>query len=119
MLSSSGSRRGTPIKTQWQTSPAAPQDMDEHHGKRPHGHSPPFPCQAPHFTEQLAILCERHCLALRDFTGERPAPTALDVGCGVGGVAFELARAFPYVLGVDSNKSFIAAAQVSGGGGWG
>ena len=52
---------------------------------------------ALHFTARLAALCERHCEALRDFTGERGPPAALDVGCAVGGASFELARAFPCV----------------------
>lgn len=40
------------------------------------------------------MLCERWCEALRDFTGEMDPPVALDVGCGIGGVTYELARAF-------------------------
>ena len=36
---------------------------------------------------------------------------ALDIGCAVGGAAFELARSFPEVIGVDLSASFIAAAN--------
>lgn len=68
--------------------------------------------EALSFPAELALLAERHCAALRDFTGERPDPAALDLGCGVGGATFELAHAFPAVLGVDSSKYLINAAQV-------
>lgn len=55
---------------------------------------------------------ERHCAALRDFTGERPPPLALDVGCAVGGASFELTRAgFSEVLGLDASRAFVAAAD--------
>ncbi len=36
---------------------------------------------------------------------------ALDLGCAVGGAAFELARHVPEVIGVDYSRSFIAAAE--------
>lgn len=116
------------------------------------------------FTEEIAQLCERHCPALRDFTGAPPArwpaglmlgrlacclddlpsllhashcthvsllmpcpvwlrvcvccageggeALALDIGCAVGGASFELARAFPHVLGIDFSQHFVNAANV-------
>lgn len=69
------------------------------------------PKEALNFTARLAALCERHCESLRDFTGEREEPTAVDVGCAVGGASFELARAFPHVLGIDYSKHFVDAAE--------
>ena len=58
------------------------------------------------------MLCERYCEALRDFTGERDPPAALDVGCGVGGLTYELARAFASVTGVDNDSRIINAANL-------
>ncbi|KAG2451483.1 hypothetical protein HYH02_004081 [Chlamydomonas schloesseri] len=69
------------------------------------------PKEALNFTTRLAQLCERHCEALRDFTGERGDAVALDLGCAVGGAAFELARAFPHVLGIDYSHHFVDAAN--------
>ncbi|GFR46879.1 hypothetical protein Agub_g8520 [Astrephomene gubernaculifera] len=69
------------------------------------------PKDALMFTARLAQLCERHCAALQDFTGEREEPVAVDVGCAVGGASFELARAFPHVLGIDYSKHFVEAAE--------
>lgn len=65
---------------------------------------------ACNFASRCALLCERHCLALQDFTGELGAPTALDVGCAVGGATFELARVFPLVVGLDYSQHFVDAA---------
>ncbi|GLI58723.1 hypothetical protein VaNZ11_000476 [Volvox africanus] len=70
------------------------------------------PKDALSFTARLAALCERHCEALHDFTGERVDPVALDLGCAVGGASFELARAFPHVLGIDFSKHFVDAAEL-------
>jgi len=42
----------------------------------------------------------------------------VDIGCAVGGASFELARAFPHVLGIDFSQHFVNAANVSEGG-WG
>ena len=64
------------------------------------------------FAQQIALLAERHCAALRDFTGELGEAVALEVGCGVGGVAFELARVFPNVLALDVSPACINAARV-------
>jgi putative 4-mercaptohistidine N1-methyltranferase len=44
--------------------------------------------------------------------GEITGGRALDVGCAVGGAAFELARHFDAVTGVDLSRSFIDAAEV-------
>ena len=73
-----------------------------------------FPTQldALKFASRLGLLCERHCGALFDFTGEFGDATALDLGCGVGATTFELARAFSRVVGVDSAKACINAAKV-------
>ncbi|PNH09921.1 hypothetical protein TSOC_003420 [Tetrabaena socialis] len=73
---------------------------------------PNGPKEALAFTSRLAQLCERHCEALRDFTGERGDAVAVDVGCAVGGATFELARAFPHVLGIDYSHHFVDAAEV-------
>lgn len=78
-----------------------------------HTFPPPGPQEAISFTSHLAALCERHCETLRDFTGERGDWVALDLGCAVGGASFELARAFPHVLGIDYSKHFVEAAEVS------
>ncbi|KAK9817154.1 hypothetical protein WJX72_010440 [[Myrmecia] bisecta] len=69
------------------------------------------PQEALAFTSRLAALCERNCLALQDFTGEQPEARALDIGCAVGGASFELARAFPNVVGIDYSHQFVQAAQ--------
>lgn len=61
---------------------------------------------------RVGILAERHCEALRDFTGERGETTALDIGCTVGGISFELARSFQLVRAVDPSKQCINAAEV-------
>ncbi|KXZ55862.1 hypothetical protein GPECTOR_2g1413 [Gonium pectorale] len=70
------------------------------------------PKEALSFTARLAALCEKHCDALKDFTGEHPEPLAVDVGCAVGGASFELARAFPHVLGIDYSAHFVEAAEL-------
>ena len=74
----------------------------------PHTH--PRTQSACDFASRCALLCERHCMALQDFTGELGAPTALDVGCAVGGATFELARVFPLVVGLDYSQHFVDAA---------
>ena len=49
---------------------------------------------------------------MKDFTGERPAPLALDVGCAVGGAAFELSKCgFGHVMGIDASRAFVKAAE--------
>lgn len=47
--------------------------------------------------------------------GEGTPPTALVIGCGPGGTAFELARSFADVLAVDASADSIRVAQVSRG----
>jgi putative 4-mercaptohistidine N1-methyltranferase len=76
------------------------------------------PTRALQFCEELALLCERHCTALHDFTGESPTPAALDIGCAVGGATFALAKAFPLVMGIDYSSHFVSAAQVMQSRGW-
>lgn len=67
---------------------------------------------AVNFPERCALLVERHCSALQDFTGERPPAIALDIGCAVGGSTFHLAKAgFGNVLGMDYSSAFISAAN--------
>jgi len=61
---------------------------------------------------RVGILAERHCEALRDFTGERGETIALDIGCTVGGLSFELARSFQLVSAVDPSRHCINAAEV-------
>lgn len=46
---------------------------------------------------RFKLAC-RNCVALRDFTGESSTAAALDLGCGTGGTAFELATVFGQVL---------------------
>ena len=70
------------------------------------------------FAERVGILAERHCPALRDFTGEGRYPTALDIGCLAGGVSFELARSFKRVYGCDPIKECVHAAQTMASRGW-
>lgn len=67
---------------------------------------------AVNFPERCAVLVEKHCAALQDFTGERPPPVALDIGCAVGGSSFHLTKAgFGNVLGLDFSSAFINAAN--------
>jgi putative 4-mercaptohistidine N1-methyltranferase len=70
------------------------------------------------YPSKLALLCERHCAALCDFTGEYGDATALDIGCGVGATTFELSRAFLRVIGLDSTKTYINAAKTLKERGW-
>lgn len=52
--------------------------------------------------------CAQLCIAAHD---DRPAERALDLGCAVGRTAFELARTFDGVHGVDLSARFIDAAR--------
>mmetsp|Transcript_13812 Transcript_13812/g.41742 ORF Transcript_13812/g.41742 Transcript_13812/m.41742 type:complete len:329 (-) Transcript_13812:346-1332(-) len=63
------------------------------------------------FSPALALLVEKHCRALTDFTGELEQPLALVLGCGVGGTAVALAQSFPLVLAIDSCQRCIDAAK--------
>nr|QKY15185.1 predicted protein [Polytomella parva] len=70
------------------------------------------PHSALDFMSRCALLCERHCEALQDFTGDSVDPTtAIDMGCAVGRGTFELSRGFQRVLGVDFSQHFIDAAE--------
>ena len=44
--------------------------------------------------------------------GEKGEATALDLGCSVGGTAFELRQIFPIVVGVDPDPIRIDLAKV-------
>ena len=70
------------------------------------------------YPSRLAVLCEKHCTALTDFTGEYGDAHALDIGCGVGATTFELSRAFLRVIGVDTTKTYINAAKTLKDRGW-
>lgn len=59
---------------------------------------------APNFPARCAGLCI-------EFMGRRNKGRALDVGCAVGRSAFELARHFSHVTGVDFSESFIRIAR--------
>jgi SAM-dependent methyltransferase len=48
------------------------------------------------------------CLAPARFT---ESTRALDIGCGVGRLTFELGRAADHVVGIDNSRSFIQAAR--------
>ncbi|KAK9823023.1 hypothetical protein WJX81_008257 [Elliptochloris bilobata] len=63
------------------------------------------------FATRCVILLERSCTALRDFTGEGSGAAALDLQCGAGGTAFELATVFSQVVGVDSSSTLIRVAE--------
>jgi SAM-dependent methyltransferase len=70
------------------------------------------------FHAAVAALAERHCAALRDFTGERGEPAALDLAAGVGATAFALARAFPAVIAVEAAHPLLNAARTLRERGW-
>jgi 5-histidylcysteine sulfoxide synthase/putative 4-mercaptohistidine N1-methyltranferase len=56
----------------------------------------------PNFPRALALIAITA-------VGERPARTALDLGCATGRASFELARRFEHVTGVDFSARFINA----------
>lgn len=58
----------------------------------------------PNFPARCAGLCV-------GFMKERRVARALDIGCSVGRTAFELARIFSRVTGIDSSASFIKSAD--------
>jgi len=76
------------------------------------------PARRINFCEKIAILAERYCTALRDFTGDSGDTTALEVGCLTGGVSFELARSFQAVFGCDESSECIKAADSMKRRGW-
>ena len=57
----------------------------------------------PNFPAQLAAICFGHAR-------QRRRRTALDLGCAVGRAAFELAREFDFVTGIDFSARFIRIA---------
>jgi 5-histidylcysteine sulfoxide synthase/putative 4-mercaptohistidine N1-methyltranferase len=67
----------------------------------PHGNTPTY---ATHFPQRVAQL-------LTSLNPERTNNQALDMGCSVGGSAFELAKSFDHVDAFDFSESFINAAK--------
>lgn len=85
-----------------------------HDTERPFGNVPAIQAAVQandELASSIALLVERHCAALTDFTGEMEQPQALLIGCGVGGVAMALAQSFPCVLASDSSQRCIDAAK--------
>ena len=64
------------------------------------------PKQVLNFTRRIADKCA----ALPPGGGDGPR-SALDLGCAVGAVAFELSRNFDTVVGIDFSHAFIKAAN--------
>lgn len=64
------------------------------------------PQETQKYPERVAGLLERARLA----TGA-PTDRALDLGCSVGGISFQLAKTYKNVLGFDVSSSFIEQAQ--------
>ncbi|KAF8064562.1 hypothetical protein HT031_003362 [Scenedesmus sp. PABB004] len=63
----------------------------------------------PSLPAECAALVRAHCAKLG--AAHEAATTALDICCGVGGAAFELALSFSHVLGVDGDSSAVRAAK--------
>jgi 5-histidylcysteine sulfoxide synthase/putative 4-mercaptohistidine N1-methyltranferase len=57
----------------------------------------------PNFAERCAAICHR-------YTSDRARRRALDLGCAVGRAAFELAKEFELVTGIDFSARFIRVA---------
>ena len=125
------STTSSPIKSSLESKAIVDAFLQQHFGKpeedlRPFLLFPPTQSTGPtdfnnhikNLAETIGILAERHCSALQDFTGEYEQPMALDVGCGVGAVSFELARSFPLVVGVDTSKPLVHAAMTLKERGW-
>lgn len=64
------------------------------------------PHEALNFPQRCAALVDKYANALNI-----PKGRVLDIGCAVGGSAFELGRTYESVVGVDLSASFINAAQ--------
>ncbi|KAJ9449045.1 Hercynine oxygenase [Diplonema papillatum] len=62
------------------------------------------PKDALHFAQRCGQIAARHAL-------EGKRGTAVDMGCAVGGSAFELSKSFARVTGVDFSQAFIDAAN--------
>ena len=59
----------------------------------------------------MCMHCDSTYLHLLGFLQEGVLSRALDVGCGPGGVSFELAREFSEVVGLDYSQAFVAKCQ--------
>ncbi|MBN2241059.1 MAG: 5-histidylcysteine sulfoxide synthase [Acidobacteria bacterium] len=79
----------------YETDAAVSQYCEFHYGK------PYF--AVPSFPARCAEVCARHAR-------RRPRAKALDLGCAVGRAAFELAREFDSVTGIDFSARFIRVA---------
>ena len=73
---------------------------------------PGGPLEALHFPRRCAEVVAEWA-AKEGGRGGR----VLDIGCAVGGAAFELSRSFDEVVGLDLSANFIDAAQLLQGGG--
>ena len=80
------------------------QYMNMHYGK-PADFPAYVPAEHLAFPQRCARVVEEHTLA-----GNARA-RALDVGCAVGGSAFELARTFEHVTALDISRAFVDAAK--------
>jgi hypothetical protein len=68
------------------------------------------PSIAPHGALDFAARTGRICARAAAAAG-LPLDAALDVGCAVGGTAFDLSRDFSRVVGIDFSHAFVAAAN--------
>ena len=68
------------------------------------------PSIAPHGALDFAARTGRVCARAAAAAG-LPLDAALDVGCAVGGTAFDLSRDFSRVVGIDFSHAFVAAAN--------
>jgi putative 4-mercaptohistidine N1-methyltranferase len=63
------------------------------------------------FGPREALDYPARCARAALHAAERRPRRALDLGCAVGGAAFELARVCPEVVGIDLSRAFIEAAR--------
>ena len=79
----------------YETDSAVSQYCEAHYGKSYFG--------VPNFPARCAAICFQ-------YTQGRPRLKALDLGCAVGRAAFELAKEFDHVMGIDFSARFIRVA---------
>lgn len=67
----------------------------------------------PNMPQEARDYVAKTARLLTDAAAEVGAPMdrVLDLGCGVGGISFELARSYARVLGIDVSATFIETAQ--------